>query len=354
MRARDLDRVRASSLLDAAYAEGQLGAQEYHDRRERAASAKTVEELARLTGDLQVPAGAEDLAPERVATPRRIRARHGYPPHTRARDADRANVVRVLDTAHGDGQLDADEHRAATELAAEARTLGELATLVADLQRVADTAPNKPRSRRPLWFAAGLALAGVLGVVAGYVLAGEDDAPAAPEITVRADLETVAPQVVPYPAPNTVEGIRTFIERYRAKFGDTVVAEARFHETFASAERYAPEGPDWTVDWDYRGGFQRSSSTLTPRREGDTTVDLDTLDLDALGRVLAEAVALTKVPDGRIGYLEFGPDTVWISGRPRPEAVRPVVEISVSNDRSQYGRVYLTPEGEILDIREPS
>ncbi|EME15433.1 hypothetical protein G419_23144 [Rhodococcus triatomae BKS 15-14] len=55
-RARDLDRTNARWLLDAAYAEGQLGAGEYHDRIAQAASAATLRDLRGLTSDLQLPA----------------------------------------------------------------------------------------------------------------------------------------------------------------------------------------------------------------------------------------------------------------------------------------------------------
>ncbi|WP_245671635.1 DUF1707 domain-containing protein [Nocardia amamiensis] len=43
MRARDLDRAAASSLLDAAYAEGQLGADENHDTIATAADARRID-----------------------------------------------------------------------------------------------------------------------------------------------------------------------------------------------------------------------------------------------------------------------------------------------------------------------
>ncbi|MEV4209018.1 DUF1707 domain-containing protein [Nocardia salmonicida] len=47
LRARDIDRAQVSTVLDAAYAEGQLGAQEYHDRiASRAARAPSASSLA--------------------------------------------------------------------------------------------------------------------------------------------------------------------------------------------------------------------------------------------------------------------------------------------------------------------
>ncbi|CRK53736.1 conserved hypothetical protein [Rhodococcus sp. RD6.2] len=62
-RARDLDRTNARWLLDAAYAEGQLGAGEYHDRIAQAASAATLRDLRDLTSDLQLPASVVSSHP---------------------------------------------------------------------------------------------------------------------------------------------------------------------------------------------------------------------------------------------------------------------------------------------------
>ena len=56
VRARDLDRVHTVAQLDAAYADGQLGAAEYHDRVAQARAGKTLGELAECTADLQGPA----------------------------------------------------------------------------------------------------------------------------------------------------------------------------------------------------------------------------------------------------------------------------------------------------------
>lgn len=53
MRARDIDRAETATVLDAAYAEGQLGADEYHDRLAQVRAARTLGELAESTADLQ-------------------------------------------------------------------------------------------------------------------------------------------------------------------------------------------------------------------------------------------------------------------------------------------------------------
>jgi len=58
VRASDLERERAVELLRSAGAEGRLSFEELADRVGGASEARTREELARLTADLPVPAGA--------------------------------------------------------------------------------------------------------------------------------------------------------------------------------------------------------------------------------------------------------------------------------------------------------
>src|SRR5690606_5395245 len=148
MRARDLDRSHTESVLDAAYAEGQLGADEYHDRIAQVRASKTVGELAALVDDLQAPSALPlSGRPRPVPTARTATA---YPSSTRARDADRAAAAELLDLARTEGQLTEDEHRAYSDLLGEATTLGDLAELTADLQghRRTPAPPNRAQPAR--------------------------------------------------------------------------------------------------------------------------------------------------------------------------------------------------------------
>lgn len=344
MRARDLDRVNACGLLDAAYAEGQLGADEYRERTASAAGAKTIGALNRLVGDLQIPAAARDLAPHRPAvtrTPLR-RPGAGYPPRTRARSADRAATSQLLDLAHGDGQLTEQEHGALTERAAAARTLGELAELVADLQRpaAAAPAPRPPRSRRRQWYLAALTTAAMLAAWAGYYLTGRmtDTPPPHQPIAAFAELGAVPPRVIETPVLASEAGVRQFLRDYQAKFGDLQADELTLHHEHGSVARAVPGQPNRLIKYDYRGGFAQSGEIGT--RKSDTpVVDLATLNIPGLAAILSAAPDQLKVPGGKVshltvdindhdGYRQFG------IGRGAP-----VVSVYVSNGYGESGHL---------------
>ena len=53
---------------------------------------------------------------------------------TRAKDTDRNDTCKVLDTALSEGQLSMEEHRERVSAATNAATLGALQNLVSDLQ----------------------------------------------------------------------------------------------------------------------------------------------------------------------------------------------------------------------------
>ncbi|MEU4809556.1 DUF1707 domain-containing protein [Nocardia fluminea] len=334
LRARDIDRAQASTVLDAAYAEGQLGAQEYHDRVSSANGARTLGELARLVADLQSPAVfGGGTAAER---PRR-RAPERYPAGTRARSADRAETVAALDTAHADGQLDADEHAVMVELATEARTLGDLSTLVADLQQ-RPSAPSKPRVHPDRTRLVVIALA-TATALAGFVWTVRDDEPApTASATETVDYDAAAPLVIPTPMLNTLAGFVQFRDDYRAGFGDTLVDEAVMHDEHASAVRRAGNGNS-TADYTYRGGFARTGSQLGSRERDAVDIDLAQVNAEALGAALAQAAAIVRVPNGAVTHFRIADDS-WAGG--------PGITVFVRNDVAQSGHFVLSFAGDVL------
>lgn len=353
VRARDIDRAETSTLLDAAYAEGQLGAGEYHDRVAQARNAKTLGDLRRLAADLQPPAGTGPLPPGAALGSRPAASRAGkktsYPPRTRARDVDRANAGELIDAARRDGQLTAEEHRILTELLGSARTLGELADLVADLQG-SRRVPTRPVPGEPSASARNpvlLLAAGLIAAFVGFAVTSTDSDPPvpapAPGAAAGPGWDDIAAVVIETPDLLTAAGLAHFLDDYRAKFGDTAADSVYLYPDFATIDRAVPGAPNRAVDYDYRGGFTQSGD-ITTRRTDTQPVDLGLLDPAGIGAAAANAVAATRVPGGAVSSMSVAVES---SG---DLAGRPVVRISVQNEFSETGSVYTDPRGAILDI----
>ncbi|MBF6099127.1 DUF1707 domain-containing protein [Nocardia cyriacigeorgica] len=360
MRARDLDRAHTASVLDAAYAEGQLGADEYHDRIAQAGAAKMVGELSALVDDLQTPSAASTAGLRNPAS-KPARTGSAYPASTRARTADRAAAADLLDLARTEGQLTEDEHRAYSELIAEAKTLGDLAELTADLQGPRRT-PAPPRQAQPARqgaYLAALTAAALLVAFGAFALTGRVDDPApaesptaaAPEADAaqaglpvpRPELDDVDPIVVETPNLLTGAGIAHFIAEYRAEFGDTIADEISLYPDHGDVDRAVPGQPNRQVSYDYRGGFQRPSAPTT-RKVDTPTVDLGVLDTAAIGAALANAATIAEVPDGKVSHL-----SVEIHSFP-PNEGRMVVAVYVGNEFRESGHFILGPAGEVLRV----
>lgn len=339
LRARDVDRVTTRARLDIAYEEGQLAADEYHERSERAAAAETLADLHPLVADLQASPESADLSlPDPASL--RVRPRAGtYPPTARAREQDRADACLILDAALGDGQLSADDHRALTELAGAAKTLGDLGELTADLQRPADAPaePRRPRSYRGL-FVTGAAVA-VVGAAFGGFVATHRSA-AEPVVTRAVVPETVQPLVIPTPSPATAEGFALIRDQYRAKFGTTVVDELTLHSEHASLEAAPPGQPNRLARWNYWGGFL-ASGELTTRPVDTPTFDLAAVDQAVFARLVSEAVEQTRVDGGAVSHINLGPDS---------SSDAPEITVYVRNKFGESGYLEATPAGDKVRV----
>lgn len=104
---------------------------------------------------------------------------------TRAKDTDRNDTCQILDSALSDGQLSMDEHRTRVALATGTETLGDLQSLVSDLQF-----PNAPLNlKKPSLLKPGVAAGGwgmraavggvlvLLGAAIGWGLYGNTSSP---------------------------------------------------------------------------------------------------------------------------------------------------------------------------------
>ena len=105
-------------------------------------------------------------------------------PSTRAKDSDRTETCQVLDSALAEGQLSMEEHRQRVSRATNAATLGELQSLVDDLQapdavQPFAAQPSKLRSG-PVVIAAVTGVAVVIACAIGWALLGSDASPPEP------------------------------------------------------------------------------------------------------------------------------------------------------------------------------
>ncbi|MET9492540.1 DUF1707 domain-containing protein [Nocardia sp. NPDC006630] len=339
MRARDVDRVDTRARLDAAYEEGQLGADEYDQRSQRAQAAQTIAELAQLVGDLQP--GRNEAPP--TATPAKPAELSRYPTRTRARDSDRAATALLLDAALADGQLNEADHRALIELAGEASTLGELADLTSDLQRP-DNAPavaQPPKMHRRKVFGWAVLAACAAMFAAGFVAV--DQPPDIPAGAPVAPLGVVQPVVVPMPNLLTAEGFTTFRDLYRAKFGDVLTDDLTLYPGYAILTRSVPGQSNRQVRYDYRGGFAAGDNPTT-RKLNTPVFDLGAVDPAALGRLISTALTTMNVDQGTISDIMFDMEDVSSA---RGGGSAPTVRVYVSNKANEAGYVEATPAGVI-------
>ncbi|NMM91364.1 hypothetical protein B2J88_44910 [Rhodococcus sp. SRB_17] len=238
---------------------------------------------------------------------------------TRARDIDRAQTCGLLDAGYGEGQLDPTEYEVRTAAAMKAKTLGELDTLVSDLQipehlvEAARASAPAPRRRVPgRVVAAGVVAAVVVVGTVVFMTRGHD---AAPETVVAAE-PVPAPVAPGEPQPIVIEpldprspaAIRDFLHQYEQKFGDLRVDEVRFYPTYVFFTRMLQDQPHRQQSWSFRAGFSTSGSASS--RTSDTAaVDLAALDVDRLADVIATSANRVGVPAGWVEYIFVRPDS---------------------------------------------
>ncbi|QLY30809.1 DUF1707 SHOCT-like domain-containing protein [Nocardia huaxiensis] len=226
---------------------------------------------------------------------RRIDNRHSG---IRVRDTDRVDACALLDAARDEGELTAAEHAQRTAAAMRASTFGDLDKLLGDLQiprNLADAPVVRPDRRAPSrrWQAAAavVLVAALLGALGGCV-------------------GRVADPGVALPDPTTGPGLAAFIEAYRAHFGDTMVDEVSLYPGYVLVERAAGTQSE-RLRYDRKGFGSYSTSS---RASDVVPIDLATLDVPALARLLAGAPETVGAPGAGLSHViiehEQGEDAV--------------------------------------------
>ena len=275
---------------------------------------------------------------------------------TRARDGDRTDTCQILDTALAEGQLSMAEHGDRVKAATNATTLGELRSLVSDLQ-TASSPVQLPSLQKPALvgpratWALRLAAAAVLvalGVGIGWGLFGNTRTlfGVTPDPGARPD--GVAPVVLAPPRQlHSLGGLDGLFQQMRTKFGDTVGYRLVIYPDYAVLERPDPANTRRTLNYTYRGGWADPSTA--PKSPDSVAVDLDKFDTRAIVGVLrgAPETLNIKAAEVRSTYLIIEP----AEDPSTPGAVAITTHVS-----SEFGSGYIetSPGGSVKRIDYPT
>lgn len=274
--------------------------------------------------------------------------------HTRAKDSDRTDTCQILDTALAEGQLSMAEHADRVKAATGATTLGELRSLVSDLQtgnapvQLPTLKPPRAALTRAAWFlrlATAALLVGV-GVVIGWGVYG-GGSPLHPTPDPGAQSDGVAPVVLTPPRQlHSLGGLTGLLTQMRQKFGDTIGYRMVIYPEYAVLDRPDPTDKRRTLSYTYRGGFDDPS---TGSKSSDAAaVDLSKFDVQAV-----------------VGVLRGAPETLGINAdevrstylivEPARDPTTPgAVSISIYVS-SEFGSGYIEtgPDGAVKRINYP-
>jgi hypothetical protein len=278
-------------------------------------------------------------------------------PGTRAKDSDRNDTCQVLDSALAEGQLSMDEHRQRVSAATNAATLGELQSLVADLQ-IGNAPVKLPDLKKRPTLPAGagwgirLATAAVLvllGMGIGWGLYGNTSSPLSFQTDPGAKSDGVPARVLTPPRQlQSMGGLNGLFEQMRQKFGDTIGFEMNIRPDRATLYRPDPDEPRRKQMYSYNGGWgdPYSNTTVT---DGDRAIDLSKFNVE-------QTVAVLRGAPETLGIKRSDISDSWIDLAPAqdpatPDAVN--VRIYISSDFGS-GFIDLAPDGSVKQINRPS
>jgi hypothetical protein len=279
----------------------------------------------------------------------------GSTPASRAKDSDRQDTCTILDSALGDGELSAEEHRERVSKATTAVTLGDLQDLVADLQTasasVQRTAVKFPSKYGP-WVipAAAFVVSVLLGVGIGWGLYGNTSSPLDFTKDPGAKPDGVAAVVLTPPTQlHSLGGPTGLIEQARNKFGNVDGYRLVVYPTYAVFDRPDPSDDRRVLTYDYRGGWGDPTNSPKGGADGATPGDLSKFDPTATVGLLrgAPQTLRMKPPDVKSTYLIIEPAT----NPTTPGALS--LSVYVSSDYGS-GEIVFAGDGTIKRINLPS
>lgn len=282
---------------------------------------------------------------------------------TRAKDTDRNDTCQILDSALADGQLSMDEHRSRVSRATSAATLGDLQSLIGDLQT--DNAPVQlPDLKQPSKLAEkirgsgaarsrgiGVAFAAVLvvlGIAIGWGLYGNSSSPFDFTTDPGAKADGVVPIVLTAPDQlQSLGGLSGLFEQMKQRFGDTRGYSMYIAPDRAYLDRPDPRDDRRVLSYSYQGGWGDPNSST--RSDEDREVDLAAFDYPKIIGLLRGAPETLKMGSQTITDTRIDIDP---SDDPlTPDAV--TIRISVTGEFDS-GYMYVAPDGSIRNFSPAS
>jgi hypothetical protein len=279
-------------------------------------------------------------------------------PNTRAKDSDRSDTCQVLDSALADGQLSMDDHRQRVSRATSASTLGELQSLVADLQT--ENAPvaltDLKRDRQRLAAGGGwgmrIAVAAVLvllGIGIGWGLYGNTASPLSFTSDPGAKSDGIPAEVLTPPRQlQSLGGLTGLVEQMRQRFGDAMGYRLVIYPDYAVLDRADPSDDRRKQSYTYRGGWGDSTNS-SAKDTDDKLVDLGKFDPTAIVGVFRGAPETLGIKQADVtnSYLGLEPSR-------DPTALDPLsVTVYVSSDFGS-GYIEMAGNGTVKQINYPS
>jgi hypothetical protein len=277
---------------------------------------------------------------------------------TRAKDSDRNDTCQILDSALSDGQLSMDEHRTRVAVATTAATLGDLQSLVEDLQN-ANAPVQLPVLKKPSRFTGDsgggsgwgmrAAVAGVLvvlGIAIGWGLYGNTPSPLSFTSDPGAKSDGIPAKVLTPPKQlQSLGGLNGLMEQMRQRFGDTMGFGLTIYPDYAVLSRADPTDDRRKLSYSYRGGFDDPSTSA--KDDDDAIVDLAAFDVET-------AVGILRGAPETVGLQQkdVKPGNTYLSIDPSRDPVTPAalqLRASVSSDFGS-GAVTFAGDGTIKRI----
>jgi hypothetical protein len=254
---------------------------------------------------------------------------------TRAKDSDRNDTCQILDSALSEGQLSMAEHGERVKVATNATTLGQLQSLVEDLQN--SNAPVQlPNLKRPsrLGSGRGIAIAVsvvlvLLGIAIGWGLYGNTSSPLSFQSDPGAKSDGIPAKVLTPPKQlQSLGGLTGLLEQMRQRFGDTLGYSLTIYPDYAVVSRADPTDDRRKLSYSYRGGFDDPSTSA--KDEDDVLVDLAAFDVKATVGLLRGAPEIVGLQPK-----DVKPGNTYLSIDPSRDPLTPgalTLRASVSSD----------------------